>query len=211
MAWRARKILCTHHHADQIGGNLDLRNSFHADVNGPKAEAARIPGITHPVGGGDKVTVGDVAGVVLDLPGHTAGGLGYWFEEASALFSGDILYPMSYGRLFESTAEQMWSSLKRIRALPANTMVYCAHEYFERSFKFARMVDKENEMVLKRGRELKARLQGGQMGAPFELGDELDVNPFLRADNEAFQRQLGMAGANPVEVFAELRRRRDEM
>lgn len=209
--WRTRKLFCTHHHADQIGGNTDMVRTLHCDVYGPKAERARIPAITHPVSGGDKVSVGDVEGVVLDLPGHTAGGIGYWFEEAAALFSGDILYPMGCGRLFECKPEEMWETLKRVRALPADTKVYCAHEYSERNFKFARTLDKDNKKLNDYGQALRTRIQSGQPGAPFELGAELAVNPFLRADDPAFQRKIGMPGADAVEVFAELRRRRDEV
>ena len=98
LVWRPRLILCTHHHADQIGGNQDLKRSYQCEVLGPAAEAKRIPGLTKEIKGGDKVTLGSAWGEVVDLPGHTSGGIGYWFTENKALFCGDILYPLRYGR-----------------------------------------------------------------------------------------------------------------
>ncbi len=210
LAWRVRKILCTHHHADQIGGNLDIKRSYHCEVVGPRAEAARIPGITSEVGDGDKVTLGDAEATVMDLAGHTSGHIGFWFKDSGVLFSGDVLYPMGCGRLFEGTAEQMWNALLKIRALPPDTKVYCAHEYAERNYKFARGLDRDNAALKARGEMFRNQLQAGGIGVPFTLGDELATNPFLRADDPTFQKQIGMAGKSPIEVFAELRRRRDE-
>lgn len=117
---------------------------------------------------------------------------------------------MGCGRLFEGTAEQMWQSLLKIRALPPDTKIYCAHEYAERNYKFARGFDRDNAVLRKRSEDYRTLLQGDAVGVPFTLSDEVATNPFLRADDPAFQRQIGMAGKNPVEVFAELRRRRDE-
>jgi len=179
LGWRVRKILCTHHHADQIGGNLDIKRSCHCEVVGPRAEAARIPGITNEFGEGDKVTLGDAEATILELPGHTSGGIGFWFKDSGVLFSGDILYPMGCGRMFEGTAEQMWNSLLKIRALPPDTKVYCAHEYAERNYKFARGLYRENAALRTHGEAFRTSLQGGGIGVPFTLSDELATNPFF--------------------------------
>lgn len=146
---------------------------------GPRAEAARIPGITNEFGEGDKVTLGDAEATILELPGHTSGGIGFWFKDSGVLFSGDILYPMGCGRMFEGTAEQMWNSLLKIRALPPDTKVYCAHEYTERNYKFARGLYRENAALRTHGEAFRTSLQGGGIGVPFTLSDELATNPFF--------------------------------
>ncbi len=211
LAWRVKKVLCTHHHADQIGGNLDIKRAYHCGVVGPAGEAPHIPGITQQVKEGDKIMIGDAQAEVMELPGHTSGQVGYYFRDAASLFCGDVLYPMGCGRTFEGTAEQMWNSLRRIRSLPPDTKIYCAHEYSGRNIKFARSIDHANPALKTRGDAVRALVQGGEMGVPFKLSDELGTNPFLRVDDPAFQAAVGMAGKSPVEVFAELRRRRDEV
>ena len=210
LAWRVKKVLCTHHHADQVGGNLDMKRTYRCDIVGPAGEAPRIPGLTVQVKEGDKVAVGDAQAKVMDLPGHTTGHIAYYFRDSGDLFCGDVLYPMGCGRLFGGTAEQMWDSLKRLRSLPPDTKIYCAHEYSERNYRFARANDRENAAVKTRGDALRATVHGGAVTVPFKLSDELATNPFLRVDDPAFQKRLGMAGKTPVEVFIELRRRRDE-
>lgn len=213
MAWRVRKVLCTHHHADQIGGNLDMKKSYNCEVIGPEAEADRIPGITSGVKQGDTVAIGDAAAKVIALPGHTSGQIGYWFESAKTLFCGDTLSPLGCGRLFEGNAADMWESLKKIRALPGDTQVYCSHEYSERNYKFARSVDRENEAIRAKGQQIRTNLAAGKhVSVPFPLADEIALNPFLRADDPEMARLIGMdEGTDPVEVFAELRRRRDNV
>ena len=210
LSWRVRKVLCTHHHADQIGGNLDVKRTYHCEVIGPRAEAGRIPGMTTEVGEGDKVILGDAEAIVMDLPGHPAGHVGYWFKTADVLFCGDVLYPMGCGRVFEGSPAQMWQSLLKIRALPPDTKIYCAHEYGERNYRFARSIDKENAQLQARGDGFRNLQQSGGIGVPFTLADEVATNPFLRADNPAIQKAIGMAGKNPIDVFTELRRRHDE-
>lgn len=204
--WRPRMLLCTHHHADQIGGNLDMKRAYQCDVFGPADEASRIPGITREVRDGDKVTLGSAWGQVIPMPGHTAGGVGYWFEENKALFCGDILYPLGCGRILESTPEEMWATLKRIRAMPKDTQVYCAHSYIDRHAKFARALNRQDEALGEYARNLRSLAGQGKEGVPFLLADEITFNPFLRLDDPTFQAQIGMADSDPVEVLVELRK-----
>lgn len=207
--WRLTHILNTHHHWDHAGGNAELVARWGCRVIGPRGEREDIPGIEVAVGDGDEVRVGEAVATVLDVPGHTRGHIAWWFREAGVAFVGDTLFSLGCGRLFEGPAAQMWASLGRIAALPADTRVYCAHEYTQSNGRFARSVDAENPALLTRLAEVDALRAAGTPTVPTTVGVELATNPFLRAASPAIRRALGMEAAADVEVFAELRRRKD--
>ncbi|MBT3396448.1 MAG: hydroxyacylglutathione hydrolase [Alphaproteobacteria bacterium] len=213
LGWRVRKIFCTHQHADQIGGNLDMKNSYNCEIFGPEAEANKIPGITKGVKDGDNISIGDAQGVVLSLPGHTIGHVGYHFPTAKALFCGDVLSPLGCGKVLGGTVDLMWESLKKIKALPGDTQVYCAHEHSERNYKFARKIDRENQAIRQRGQTIRENITAGtNISVPFLLSEEIAMNPFLRADTPEMAEMVGMPeGTDPEDVFDEIRRRRDDV
>lgn len=209
LGWRLTHILNTHHHGDHVGGNRELKDRTGCTIVGHARDAARIPGIDVRVGDGDTVSLGNASARVIAIDGHTVGHIAYWFADAAALFCGDTLFSLGCGRLFEGTAAQMWTSLGRLRDLPAETRIYCGHEYTEANARFALSLDPDNPALRARAadvRELRAR---AQPTVPSVLGDERACNPFLRADDPGLQRALGMAGAAPAAVFAEIRRRKD--
>ncbi len=201
--WRLTHILNTHHHNDHTGGNLELKAVTGARVVGAANDAARIPGIDVQVGEGDAVSLGKASARVFDTPGHTIGHIAYWFEADSALFCGDTLFSLGCGRLFEGSADQMWASLSKLRALPGGTKVYCAHEYTASNARFALAIEPGNARLKARAAALRVPT------VPSLLDDERAANPFLRADQPGVAAALGMAGAEPAAVFAELRRRKD--
>jgi hydroxyacylglutathione hydrolase len=207
--WRLTHILNTHHHGDHVGGNGELKATTGATIVGPRADRARIPLIDVEVGEGDTYTVGTQTARVFDVPGHTRGHIAYWFEDSGALFCGDTMFMLGCGRLFEGTPQQMWSSLLKLRALPAETRVYCAHEYTQSNARFALIIDPENAVLKARSREIDAARDTGRPTVPATLEVERRTNPFLRADDPALQRAVGMGGADPVAVFAEIRHRKD--
>src|SRR5579875_3693668 len=135
--WRLTHILNTHHHGDHTGGNLELKAATGCTIVGPRADRARIPGIDVELGEGDEYALGAAVARVFDVPGHTRGHIAYWFSGSRALFCGDTLFLMGCGRLFEGTPAQMWTSLSKLRALPPDTRVYCAHEYTQSNARFA--------------------------------------------------------------------------
>ncbi|RME20830.1 MAG: hydroxyacylglutathione hydrolase [Deltaproteobacteria bacterium] len=207
--WALSAVLNTHHHADHVGGNLALKRRHDAIVVGPAADADRIPGIDVKVGEGDTWSLGDATAHVLFVPGHTRGHIAFHFPESAALFCGDTLFLMGCGRLFEGTPAQMWDSLRRLRALPGDSRVFCAHEYTRSNARFAIQVDPHNDALRRRAEEVERARRHGHPTVPGRLDEERATNPFLRADQPALAHAVGLDGADPVEVFAELRRRKD--
>jgi hydroxyacylglutathione hydrolase len=207
--WTLTHILNTHHHFDHAGGNAALKAKWGCTVVGAANDAARIPGIDVRLEDGDEFRFGAATARVLAVPGHTSGHIAYHFAADGVLFVGDTLFALGCGRLFEGTAAQMWSSLQKLMALPDETVVYCAHEYTQANAAFALTVDPDNPDLLERAKRIEALRASGRPTVPTTIGLEKATNPFLRATSAEVQARVGLAGAPPVEVFAEVRRRKD--
>ncbi len=207
--WSLTHIWNTHHHFDHAGGNLELKERTGCRVVGPRADRDRIPGLDDAVGDGDRFAFGDHEVQVFDVPGHTRGHIAYWLPQDEVAFVGDTLFALGCGRLFEGSPRQMWSSLQKLMALPPQTRIYCAHEYTQANARFALTVDPENADLVARAAAIDGARARGVPTVPTTLAEELRTNPFLRAEQPGLQRALGMAGADPVDVFAETRRRKD--
>lgn len=207
-------ILNTHHHHDHTAGNLKLQHDYGAPIVGPTKERTRIEGLSRGVEDGAIVTFSDLRGKALETPGHTEGHVAFYFPGLHALFSGDCLFSLGCGRVFEGSPLDLWASLKKLRALPDDTQVYAGHEYTERNGQFAQLLDKNNS-------ELKTYLESvallrkkGRPTLPSILGLEKKLNPFLRIDEPAFQKILGKAGlptdgADPAAIFGAVRAAKD--
>ncbi|MEO1014049.1 MAG: hydroxyacylglutathione hydrolase [Pseudomonadota bacterium] len=207
--WRLDLILNTHHHWDHAGGNLALKEKWGARVIGPAGEADKIPGIDELVGEGDVVKLGASSADVIETPGHTLGHIIYHFAADRIAFVGDTLFALGCGRLFEGSPAQMWSSLSKLAALPDETIVYCAHEYTEANARFALSLGEDHPALTTRADEVFAKRAAGEPTVPTTIGAERAANPFMRAAEPALAGALGLTGADPVEVFAETRRRKD--
>jgi hydroxyacylglutathione hydrolase len=206
---RLTHILNTHHHSDHIGGNAALRARYGAILVGPRAETARIPDMDVTLGDGETFALGPHVAEIFFVPGHTRGHIAYWFAKDEALFCGDTLFSLGCGRLFEGTPQEMWKSLTRLRELPAQTRVYCAHEYTMANGKFAQTVEPDNAALIARIDEV-ARLRAAQQPTvPSTIELERATNPFLRADRPELQTALGRLGEDPVAVFAAIRQAKD--
>lgn len=208
--WKLTHILNTHHHGDHVGGNIELKRQTGCAIVAMGRDKERIPGIDVEVGEGDVVSLGHAEARVLDVPGHTSGHIAYWFAEEAALFCGDTLFGMGCGRLFEGHAREMWASLEKIRALPPATRIYCAHEYTQANGRFALTVEADNLALAARMARVNELRSQGLPTIPSTLAEELATNPFLRPDSPAIRRKLHMANAEDWQVFAEIRRLKDE-
>lgn len=207
--WRPSLLLVTHHHPDHVEANLALKDRFGLRIVGPRAEADRIPGIDETVAEGDAITLGEQTVRVVETPGHTAGHVSYHLPVAGVAFTGDTLFALGCGRLFEAPPEVMFASLAKLAALPGETAVYCGHEYTLANARFALSVDPGNARLKARADKVEALRAEGKPTLPTTISAERATNPFLRADDPAIRQALGMEAASDAEVFAELRRRKD--
>ncbi len=204
-------VLLTHHHGDHVGGAKALKERYAVPVVGPRHEA--IAAVSRAVAGGEQVVLEDLGlqFEVLDIPGHTRGHIAFYGHEA--LFCGDTLFSAGCGRLFEGTAEQMNRSLGRLKTLPADTRVFCGHEYTVANLLFARAVEPENSSIRSYLETARSLRSSGRPTLPSNLALEIAVNPFLRcqeaAVREAAQQHAGHPLQTEVEVFAAVRRWKD--
>jgi hydroxyacylglutathione hydrolase len=200
-------VLNTHHH--NCAGNLALKRATGCRIHGPAAEADRIPGLDVAYRHGDCFSLGQTAVEVLFIPGHTIGHVGYWFPGPKILFCGDALTPLGCGHLTDGTPQEMWASLDQIRHLPPETLIYSGFECAQINARFALSIDPKNLWLQSRRKRIDEAAAAGRASVPSVLEDEHTTNPFLRCDDPRIAAAVGLVDAPPVDVFAELRRRRD--
>ncbi|HWA70339.1 MAG TPA: hydroxyacylglutathione hydrolase [Rhizomicrobium sp.] len=205
--WSLTHILNTHHHLDHTGGNLELKRETGARVVGPGKDAARIPGLDIGV---DEDTGWEFDGEpvqVLEVPAHTRGAI--TFVITGNAFTGDTLFTLGCGRLFEGDAAMMWNSLGKLMRLPDATLIWCGHEYTQSNGRFALSIEPGNAALVARMKDVDAARALGKPTVPARLGLEKQTNPFLRPDSREIRKTLGMETADTVSVFARIRQRKN--
>ena len=207
--WTLTDIFITHHHIDHVEAIAELKAAFGTRVVGPRYEADKIEGLDELVGDGDVVELGESRFAVMLTPGHTLGHIVFYNATGGHLFSADALFSLGVGRMFEGTPGPMWDGVKRLRDLPDETLVYCGHEYTQSNARFAATIETRNVALKARCAEIDDLRARGIPTIPSRLDKELATNPFLRADQPGVQAGVGMSGADPAQVFAEVRRRKD--
>ncbi len=209
LALDLKTVLLTHHHYDHVQGLEDLNGRESLKVIGAKEDAHRLPDLDQQVSEGDEIEICGEKVQIFDVSGHTIGHIAFHFPTSKVAFTADSLMAMGCGRLFEGTPEQMWTSLKKIRALPRDTLICSGHEYTLGNAKFAQSLEVENAALTSRIAEIEAARAANKPTVPSVLSQEIETNPFLRADDPALMAAVGMQNSDPADVFAEIRGRKD--
>ena len=207
--WHLDEVINTHHHHDHIGGNKELLDIYKSKLIAPSYENDRISNIDILVSDEDTVNITGIPSKVFHTPGHTSGHVCFYIPKEKCLFSGDTLFYLGCGRVFEGTMNQMWSSLVKLKSLPEDTSVYCGHEYTLSNMKFANYIDTNNALLNKISLEIKNKREKGLPTVPFNLGVEKKINPFLRVDDDNFIKSVGISSNNVSESFGKLRLKKD--
>jgi hydroxyacylglutathione hydrolase len=179
--WTITHIWNTHWHPDHTGGNAAIKEATGCVIVGPAAEAERIPTLDIQVRGGDVVIFGATEAQVIDVPAHTAGHIAFHFAEEYIAFVGDTLFAMGCGRLFEGTADQMFENMRKLEALPDNTVIYCAHEYTQSNGRYALTAEPGNAALIARMNDVDVARARGEATVPTTIALERATNPFMRA------------------------------
>ena len=203
-------ILNTHHHNDHVGGNIDLKKKYNSKIICSSYDEKKIPGVDIKKSDGDQFSLGETDFKIIHIPGHTLGHIAFYSEQANVIFTGDTLFSLGCGRIFEGTFEQMFESLEKIKNLPKNTMMYCGHEYTEKNGQFCISIDKENVKLGNRIEDAKNKIQKKLPTLPITLGEEIETNIFLRCDDKKIKNNLKMDNGSKLEVFTKLRNLKDK-
>lgn len=207
--WSLSHILVTHHHWDHVQGIGELKSETGCHVIGPADEAGKIEHLDETVLDGSEFEFAGEKVSCISTPGHTLGMINFHFAGSGVVFTGDTLFALGCGRIFEGDAKMMWRSMERLMALPPETIVYCGHEYTQTNAKFALTVDPNNAKLVIRAAQIDALRADGKPTLPTTIGEELETNPFVRASDAGIRQVLGMENATDADVFAEIRKRKD--
>jgi len=202
-------ILNTHHHFDHVGGNIELKKKYSAKVIGFEEDRKRIPEIDIKLKDGEIWKEYNFEAKIIHIPGHTLGHICFYFYNDNNLFTGDTLFSLGCGRIFEGTYEQMFSSLEKIKKLPPKTKIYCGHEYTLQNSKFCIQYDKENNNLIKKIKEIDQKIKNNKPTVPSTLEDELKNNIFLRSDEDNIKTNLNIKNSSALITFSKLRDLKD--
>ena len=201
-------ILNTHHHFDHTGGNLVLKKKYSAKIIGSKKDEKRIPGIDIKLFNNENFRLGNIDFKIFFVPGHTSGHICFYSKNEKVIFTGDTLFSLGCGRVFEGTHSEMLRSLNLIKKLPTNTKIYCGHEYTQKNLDFCIKYETNNKLEEKK-KWIISRLHQKKPTIPVTVKEELDTNIFLRCNNSRVKKSLHMENATDLEVFKKLRDLKD--
>ena len=202
-------ILNTHHHSDHVDGNLKLKKKYNSKVLGFYKDKERIPGIDINLKDNQKFKIGDLEFKVIFVPGHTNGHISFYFEKEKILFSGDTLFSLGCGKVFEGTHKDMFNSLNKLKNLSPDTKIYCGHEYTKKNYDFCIKYDPENSFLKEKAKLINSKLKDNLPTVPSNLTDELKTNVFLRCNDKGLKQTLNLKDCSDQEIFTKLRDLKD--
>ncbi len=202
-------ILNTHHHFDHVGGNQKLKEKYKSKVLGSKIDKDRIPGIDIALREKQNFKIGNASFEVIFIPGHTRGHIAFYFKNEKIIFTGDTLFSLGCGKVFEGTYEQMFRSLNKLKNLPIDTKIYCGHEYTKKNLEFCLQYDPDNEFLMKKSNWINSKIKSNSPTIPVSIGEEQKTNIFLRCNEPSIKKALNLNNASEQEIFSKLRDLKD--
>ena len=203
-------ILNTHHHFDHIGGNAELKRKYGSKTLGFEKDKKRIPEIDILLKDGQEFKIGNLNFKTIFVPGHTLGHIAFYLEKEKVVFTGDTLFSLGCGRIFEGTCQQMFNSLNKIKSLPEDTKIYCGHEYTKSNLQFCLEYNPSNNYLMDKKKVIEAQIKEGKPTIPSKIKDEIQTNIFLRYDDLDVKNALNLKNASDLEIFTKLRDLKDK-
>ncbi|MDC0511223.1 hydroxyacylglutathione hydrolase [Pelagibacteraceae bacterium] len=203
-------ILNTHHHYDHVGGNEDLKRKYGSTVLGFEGDENRIPGIDRVLKDKQEFKIGNLNLTVIFIPGHTRGHIAFYLEKEKTVFTGDTLFSLGCGRVFEGTCEQMLQSLNKLKNLPKDTKVYCGHEYTYKNLEFCLKFNPNNILLKKKREIIELNLNNKKPTIPSTIGDEIKTNIFFRFNDPDVKKAINLENSSDIEIFTKLRYLKDD-
>ena len=202
-------ILNTHHHIDHIGGNTELKKKYGSIILGYEKDKNRIPEIDVLLKDGQECKIGNRNFKTIFVPGHTLGHIAFYFEKEKVVFTGDTLFSLGCGRIFEGTSKQMFDSLNKFKSLPEDTKIYCGHEYTKSNLRFCLEYNPRNNYLIDKKKFIETRIKDRKPTIPSTIKEEIQTNVFLRYDDLDIKRTLNLKNASDLEIFTKLRELKD--
>ena len=202
-------ILNTHHHFDHVGGNTELKKKYGSKILGFEKDKKRIPAIDVLLKDDQEFKIGSLDFKTIFIPGHTLGHIAFYLKKEKVIFTGDTLFSLGCGRVFEGTYEEMFNSLKKIKSLPEDTKIYCGHEYTKNNFEFCFKFNPNNDHLKNKQKEIDSKIKEGKPTIPSTIKEELKTNIFLRYDDLDVKDTLNLKNASDLEIFTKLRDLKD--
>ena len=198
-------ILNTHHHYDHVGGNKNLKKKYNSTVIGFESDKNRIPGIDIVLRDNQEFKVGNLIFTTLFIPGHTIGHIAFYLKKEKVVFTGDTLFSLGCGRIFEGTYEQMFRSLNKLKKLPDETKIYCGHEYTYKNLEFCLKFNPSNNILKKKKDIVESNLKNKKPNVPSTIGEEIKTNIFFKYDDPGVKKALNLEDSSDLEIFTKLR------
>ena len=202
-------ILNTHHHYDHVGGNEELKKKYNSKVLGFENDKNRIPQIDTVLKDNQEFKIGTLNFITIFIPGHTRGHVAFYFKKEKVVFSGDTLFSLGCGRVFEGTYKQMFQSLNKLKNLPGETKVYCGHEYTFKNLEFCLKFNPNNDFLKKKKDDIKLSLKNKKPTIPSTIADEIKANIFFRVNDPDVKKAINLENSPDIEIFTKLRDLKD--